>query len=127
MRIFMAGAILLGLCGPLSAAWNEKNAEGTREHPVVKLYPQARVDEYDEKNFDRVEIVTGVEKDSDGEPQAKTEEIEGHVYRYVYEHKPGTSAFEILRQYEAALGKAGFVALLAGRTEKLPSSGKISG
>ena len=127
MRIFIAIIMLLGLCGPLSAAWTDKNADGTKEHPVIKLYPQARVEAYDERDFDSVELVTGQGTNTDGEPEAKTEEIEGRVIRYVYEHKPGASAFEILRQYETALTKAGFVKLLAGRTEKLPSHGKISG
>jgi outer membrane protein OmpA-like peptidoglycan-associated protein len=127
MRALLAAVMVLGLCGPLSAAWNDPNAEGTKEHPVIKLYPQARVETYDEKDFDSVELVTGLETGEDWEPAAKVEEIEGHVIRYVYEHKPGTSAFEVLRQYEAALTKAGFVKLVAGRVDKLPSSDKIAG
>ncbi|WP_168195401.1 OmpA family protein [Bradyrhizobium sp. NAS80.1] len=112
---------------PSSAAWNEKNVKGAKEHSIIKFYPQARVTEYDEKAFDSVELVTGTQPGGDGEPEAKTEVIEGRIVRYVYEHKPGTSAFEILRQYEAALGKAGFVKLLAGRVDKLPAHGKIGG
>jgi OOP family OmpA-OmpF porin len=127
MRMILTGLLLLAWSVPSSAAWNEKNVKGTKEHSIIKLYPQARVTEYDEKAFDSVEVVTGAQPSSDGEPEAKTETIEGRVVRYVYEHKPGTSAFEILRQYEAALGKAGFVKLMAGRVDKLPSHGKIGG
>lgn len=127
MRMILAGLLLLGLSMPSQAAWNEKNVKGAKEHSIIKFYPQARVTEYDEKAFDSVEVITGTQPGSDGEPEAKTEEIEGRIMRYVYEHKPGTSAFEILRQYEAALGKAGFVKLVAGRVDKLPSHGKIGG
>jgi outer membrane protein OmpA-like peptidoglycan-associated protein len=127
MRTILTGLLLLALSMPSSASWNEKNVKGAKEHSIIKFYPQARVTDYDEKAFDSVEVVTGTKPGSDGEPEAKTEEIEGRIMRYVYEHKPGTSAFEILRQYESALGKAGFVTLVAGRVDKLPAHATIGG
>jgi len=125
MRKLMLGAVLLTLCGPAAADWKDPHVKGAKEHPVIKYYPEARVSEYDQKEFDSAEIVTGYEPD--GDPEVKVEEIEGRVTRYTWEHKPGTSPVEVLRQYENALTKAGFVKIVAGRTEKLPSSNVILG
>jgi outer membrane protein OmpA-like peptidoglycan-associated protein len=116
----------LGLCGSVSAAWDGAHVKGTKEHPLIKLYPQARVDVYSEKQFDSIELVTGLDTSS-GKPVIKAEEFEGRVIKYSYEHKPEVSALEILRQYEGALTKAGFVKLLADRTKKLPSHQLLSG
>ena len=127
MRFFLSILLFLCLSGSLYADWTDENAEGTKEHPIIKLYPQARVNDYDEKDFDSVELVVGLETGSDGKPTIKAEELEGRVIRYRYEHKPGTSSLEILRQYETALTKAGFVKLLADRTKKLPDHDLISG
>ncbi len=117
----------LALAAPAFAEWNNPHVAGAREHRLIKLYPQARVDEYDEKDFDSVELLTGIGVDATGEQEAKSEEIEGRAVRYAYEHKPGTSAFEILRQYENALAKAGFVKIVAGRTDKIPPHHVVSG
>ena len=36
--------------------------DGTREHQLLKFYPEARVDEYSAKDFDAAEIITGYKK-----------------------------------------------------------------
>jgi outer membrane protein OmpA-like peptidoglycan-associated protein len=123
-RLFL-GALLSGPSFGAFAEWNEPHVEGMRPHAIIKPYPQARVHEFDEKDFDSTELVTGHVPGDD--PEVKVEEIEGRVLRYSYEHKPGTSPLEILRQYENALQKAGFVKILAGRVSKLPESSAISG
>jgi OOP family OmpA-OmpF porin len=61
-----------------------------------------------------------------GHDRAKSEprmaSIEGKVTKYTSIHKPGTSALEILRNYEGALKKAGFTTLVAGKGEQLPGA-----
>ncbi|PSC06602.1 hypothetical protein SLNSH_01965 [Alsobacter soli] len=61
------------------------------------------------------------------EQEATTEDVEGRITKFTYEHKPGTSALEILRQYENALAKVGFLKLVSGRRAKLPTHALING
>jgi outer membrane protein OmpA-like peptidoglycan-associated protein len=98
--------------------WKDPNVAGAREHPLVKFYPQARVGDYARKDFDAVDMVTGYKKGA-GEP-VTNESIEGTVTRYRYEHKPQTSALEIVRNYENALKKQGFVTIVAGKETQNP-------
>ena len=116
--VLFAALLPLVLPSAARAEWNEKHVEGAREHPLVKFYPQARVSDYDRKDFDEVEIITGYDKEA--EEPAKTEAVEGRVTRYEYEHKPNTSALEIVRNYQNALKKAGFTTIVAGRGSSTP-------
>jgi outer membrane protein OmpA-like peptidoglycan-associated protein len=114
LRVALVATGLVCAAAPGARAdWNEPNVEGAREHPLVKFYPQARVYEYDVKDFDGVELVTGYDKAA--ETPATREEIEGRVTRYKTEHKPRTSALEIVRQYEGALKKSGLTVIVAGK------------
>ena len=49
-----------------------------------------------------------------------TTNVEGRVVKYTSVHKPGTSSLEILRNYENALKKAGFVSMIAGKASQFP-------
>lgn len=100
------------------AAWNDPNVEGAREHPLLRFYPQASVTGYTAKDFDSVDIVTGYKKGA-AEPTTKTA-VEGRITTYQYSHKPNTSTLEIVRQYEAALKRAGFQTIVAGKGASLP-------
>ena len=93
------------------AAWNEPHVEGAKEHPLLRYYPQARVSEYDQKEFDSAEFLVSYTKGA--EEPVKKQSVEGRITKYSYEHKPGTSPLEIVRQYENALKKVGFVTILA--------------
>ncbi|HYD98350.1 MAG TPA: OmpA family protein [Alphaproteobacteria bacterium] len=110
---FVAAVLAVLATGPALAAWNEPHVEGAKPHPVLKYYPQARVYDYSASDFDSAEVVTGFAKDAE-EPTTR-ETIEGAVTRYEYEHKPGTSPLEIVRQTESALKKAGFAVIVAGK------------
>jgi outer membrane protein OmpA-like peptidoglycan-associated protein len=99
-------------------AWNEAHVEGTREHALLKFYPQASVYEYDQKDFDSADMVTAYKKGT--EVPAKTETLEGKVTKYKYSHKPNTSLLEIVRQFENALKAAGFVTIVAGKAANYP-------
>jgi OmpA-OmpF porin, OOP family len=118
IRSTLSLVLLLTLAFPSSAAWNDKHVDGAKEHKLLKYYPQARVDDYSEKDFDAAEIVTGYKKGAD-DPLV-VESLEGQVTRYKYEHKPRTSPLEVVRQYENALKRQGFVTVLAGREQQFP-------
>ncbi len=110
--------MLLALCTLLLssitlAEWNEPNVAGAKEHPLLKFYPESSVYEYDYKEFDSAPIIVSYTKGA--EEPAKVEAIEGKVTKYSYYHKPNTSALEIVRQYEGALQKVGFVTIIAGK------------
>ena len=107
------------------ADWKDKHVEGTREHQLLKFYPEARVDEYSAKDFDAAEIVTGYKKGA--EEPAVAETVEGAVTRYRHEHKPRTSPLEIVRQYEGALKRQGFATVVAGREQQFPGVPALGG
>ena len=86
----------------------------------MKFYPQAQVGEYDHKDFDSADVVTAYKKNAAEGKNAVVEALEGRITKYHYLHKPSTSLLEILRQYEGALKKAGFVAIVAGKGKDLP-------
>lgn len=113
IRSLLVVALVSVLGSAASAAWNERHVEGAKEHPLVKFYPQARVDDYAQKNFDAADLVVGYKKGADD--PVVTETVEGRVTRYRYEHKPQTSPLEIVRNYEGALKPRGFTVVFAGR------------
>jgi OmpA-OmpF porin, OOP family len=114
LGLVLSTAILL----PAAAEWNEPHAEGSRETAYTRFYPQARVFEYSEKDFDGVDLVVGYKKGADDAVQE--EAVEGRVTRYRYEHKPRTSPLEIVRNYENALRTQGFATIVAGRVAQNP-------
>ena len=112
-RIIAAAALALA---PLAASaqeeWKEPHIPAAKEHRVLKFYPQSHVDSYEVVDFDAVEMVMGKKNN-----EAVTGSVEGKVTKYHSLHKPGTSALEMLRNYENALKKAGFTTLLAHKGE----------
>lgn len=113
-RLSTALALVLALAAPgLSHA--QLTPDEYREHPVVKLYPGAAVDRYEDKAFDAVEIAT----DYAG-AKLTTATVEGRVIRYTFLHAEGVSALEVIRNFEAALAKEGFRTLTVASVSKLP-------
>lgn len=118
MKFLFAITFVLSVSSLAWSDWKDPNTAGAREHPLVKFYPQARVDDYARKDFDAVDVVTAYKKGAD-EP-VTIQSIEGIVTRYRYEHKPQTSPLEIIRNYENALKKQGFVTIVAGKEQQNP-------
>src|SRR5690348_1642177 len=111
--LIAASAAVLLACSPALAAWNDPNIEGTREYCLIKLYPQARVFNYEVKDYDSAKML--IEYRSEGNDPAVFDEIEGKVIHYEFEHKPTTSVLEIERNYENVLRSKGFEPVIAGR------------
>ena len=116
----IVAALLLALAPALSFAqeWKDPNVANAKEHPLLKFYPQSSVTDYTDTNFDGVDLFTGYDR---ANQEAKVTNVEGRVVKYTSVHKPGTSSLEILRNYENALRKTGFVTLLAGKASQFPN------
>jgi len=106
---------------PAAAAWNDPNVEGAKEYRLFKFYPQASVLAYEEKEFDSARVLVDYKAGTDS--PGVYDDIEGHVIRYEYEHKPTESVLQIERNYETMLAARGFALVLAGRATKYPGLG----
>ena len=115
-------SLLLAVAPALAFAqeWNSPNVERAKEYPLFKFYPQSSVTDYNETDFDSADLVTGYNKAKD---EIVTTTVEGRIIDWTALHKPGTSSLEILRNYENALAKAGFVKLFSGKGTALPGGG----
>src|SRR5262245_39609646 len=99
--------------------WQQPHIPAAKAHRILKFYPDSSVDDYPVVDFDAVEMVVAHDK---AKSEVKTASIEGKVTKYHSNHKPGTSALAMLRNYENALKKAGFTTLVAGKGEQLPGA-----
>jgi OOP family OmpA-OmpF porin len=117
--ILVLAALFATLPALAQDEWKAPNVAGAQPHRLLKFYPDSSVDDYQVVDFDAVEIVVGVDRKKG---EATTASIEGRVTKYHANHKPGTSALAMLRNYENALKQAGFVTLVAGKGEQLPGA-----
>jgi len=113
---FFAAMLLATL--PAFAAWNDPNAEGTQQYRLIKFYPEARVTQYEVKEFDSAKMLIAYKAATDN--PAVFDDVEGKVIRYEYEHKPTTSVLEIERNYERVLQSKGFEIVVAGHATRFP-------
>lgn len=79
----------------------------SKDHALISRYPGSVIQEYSLKDFDQYPLALGV---SNHRP-ANIERIEGTVTRISYVNPRGRSAFEIYKNYEDTLKKAGFETL----------------
>jgi OOP family OmpA-OmpF porin len=121
MRLLSTSILLLLAAFPAAAAWNDPNVAESKEYRLIKYYPQARVTEYDVKEFDSAKMLTVYNKGAD-EP-AVFADTEGRVIHYHYEHKPSTSTLEIVRQYDNLLRAKGFEVIISGKGSALKGLG----
>lgn len=110
-----AAGVLLLAAGPALA---QMDPSEFKEHPVVKHYPGALIDSHDEKEFDAVDMVVGYA--ASPKPRITRKDVEGRVYKTFYIHQGGVSALQVMRNYETALGTAGFTTLVSGKVAALP-------
>lgn len=120
LRAVIVLAIVL-LAAPSFAQdeWKAPHVAGAKAHRLLDFYPESSVDEFRIVDFDAVELVVGVDSKK-GEINTAT--VEGKVTVNHANHKPGTSALTMLRNYESALKQAGFVTLVAGKGGQLPGA-----
>jgi OOP family OmpA-OmpF porin len=98
---------------------SKTDLKGGKDHPIASRLPGSWIVQYSEKEFDQMQIALG--SALDGKKFEKTDSVEGKVTRVGYALPAGRSSFEALRQYEAALQKAGFKRLYGCRGEECGS------
>ncbi len=120
-RLLIAvAALLLAALVPAAANWKDPNVAGAQEYRLFKYYPDARVSQYQVRNFDSIKMLTAYRA---GDPKPATfEDIEGKVIKYTYDHNPATSGLEILRNYQNVLAAKGFETIIAGKVENYPGA-----
>ena len=89
--------------------------QDVKEHPVVRHYPGALIDDFREMAFDSTSVVT---ETRGGSVPVRTD-VEGAVSTYHYIHQGNVSALQVMRNFETALRDAGFTTILVSRTEGL--------
>jgi OOP family OmpA-OmpF porin len=110
MKTFVYGmlvaCLLVGLCAPFAAA--QRDAEGSKDHPLISRYPGSFIRNYMQREFD--EFTLPLSKTVDGKP-VKSQHLEGKITAIEYEAPEGRSTLEVFRNYQAALQQAGFETL----------------
>ena len=81
----------------------EKDAEGSKDHPMISRYENSVIKGYEHYDYDR--LVFGYKTD-DGEEEEIT--TEGEVTRIAYAAPKGLSSLQVHRNYLIALKNAGF-------------------
>lgn len=99
---------LLILTAALLVRAQEKDIEGSKDHPMVSRYPGSHIISYAAKEYDEYVFATG--KIVDDQP-TKSERLEGKITRITYQAPAGRSTLEVERNFEMALKKAGFQVL----------------
>lgn len=101
------------------------DVEGSKDHPLISRFAGSIIVYYDVKQFDEYILALGkVEWERDEDYKRvfnfdKSKQLEGRVTRIQYDAPEDRSTFEIYRNYELALKKAGFEILFAGARKEL--------
>ncbi len=94
-----------------------EDKEGGKDHPLISRFPGSVIKHYDVKKFDGYILPLG--KLDENKKLSKSQRLEGKITRIQYKAPEDRSTFEIYRNYELALKKAGFEILFAGTLEEL--------
>ncbi len=94
-----------------------EDREGSKDHPLISRFPGSVIKHYDVKKFD--EYILPLGKLDENKKLSKSQRLEGKITRIQYKAPEDRSTFEIYRNYELALKKAGFEILFAGTLEEL--------
>lgn len=111
MRI--TSLLLCALLAPLAQAATmppQDTVKGAKDHPLLSRFEGARLVGYDSKEFDEVTLPAGKRA---GQNFEKSIPLEGKYTRIAYNFPKERSALEVMRNYQAALEKAGLKALFA--------------
>ena len=109
-------AVALSVAAPASA--QPADARGSRDHPLIPRYAGSYIIGYEAREYDELTLPLGRSVPVD-DPKvfafrlSKSQRIEGKLTRILYVAPEGRSSLEIVRNYEAALKKAGFQPLFA--------------
>ena len=104
--LFLVGTEVQAIEIDSKAFESKKDLARGKDHAMVGRMPGSWIVQYDAKEFDQMQVALA--KSTAGQTFEKTDSVEGRVTRIGYALPAGRSGFEALRQYEAALQKAGF-------------------
>ncbi len=100
------------------AAISAKDVPGSKDHPVLPRYPGSRITHYSEKNFDALDILScPSETEQIIVKDSKKQKYEGKVTKIQYALPKERSAYEVFKNYEAAVENAGFTILCEGKAK----------
>ena len=105
-NLIVTGLVVIFLAATAMA--QDKDAEGSKDHPLISRYPGSYIRDYMQKEFD--EFTLPLSKIVD-EKFTKSQHLEGKVTRIVYEAPVGRSTLEVIRNYQGALKNGGFTTL----------------
>ncbi|GAH66372.1 unnamed protein product, partial [marine sediment metagenome] len=94
-----------------------EDIEWGKDHPLISRFPGSVIKHYDVKKFD--EYILPLGKLDENKKLSKSQRLEGKITRIQYKAPEDRSTFEIYRNYELALKKAGFDILFAGTEREL--------
>ena len=110
MRAYHLFALALGVS---SLAYGQMPAQdtvkGAKDHPLLSRFEGSKLVGYDVKQFDEVTLPAGKRLDNKNDKPAfdHTLQLEGKYTRIAYNYPKDRSAVEVMRNYQAALEKAG--------------------
>lgn len=112
MNIKQLSAVLLLLpCLAFAAAEmpKEDTVKGAKDHPLLSRFTGSKLTGYRFKEFDEVELVAGkkVTNKDNKDVFEKMQVIEGKYTRIIYAYPAERSSLEVMRNYQAAIQKAG--------------------
>ncbi len=103
----LIGCFLIGILAPIAVA-DQRDTQGSKDHPLISRYPGSFIDHYMQKEFD--EFILPLSKTVNGKP-VKSQPWEGKITAIEYKAPAGRSTLEVFRNYQAALRQAGFESL----------------
>ena len=87
----------------------QDTVKGAKDHPLLSRFEGARLVGYDRKEYEETSLPAGKRTGSKNGKAAfeKTLDLEGRYTRIAYNYPQERSSLEVMRNYEAALDKAG--------------------
>jgi OmpA-OmpF porin, OOP family len=114
-RVCAVAVVLLLVFPGASAPVPTTDVKGSKDHPLLSRYPGAIIIDYRTKEYDEDVLALGraLNPHAPGPTPrlAKSIRVEGAYTRILYLIPPGTSTLQVVRNYEQALKKEGFVSL----------------
>jgi OOP family OmpA-OmpF porin len=108
MRIVAVASLML--LGVSLVGAQQKDVQGSKDHPLISRYPGSVITDYSATAFDEYTLPLGkLEQDH----WAKSQSLEGKLTRIHYEAPIGRSPLEVARNYQQALERAGFQTLFS--------------
>jgi OmpA-OmpF porin, OOP family len=122
-KFFKKSLIIIGLsltiAAPINALAasempNEDSVKGAKDHPLLSRFTGAKLVGQVVKEFDEAELVAGKYVSKDGKSgYEKMQTVEGKYTRIIYCYPKDRSSVEVMRNYQAAIQKAGLKTLFA--------------